>query len=94
MPCWAWLASESAEMPSELRVDRAWELAASSLRSALVRLAAPVSRMLARFLVKSWRFCTTVRFEPKVEDWLRRVDEALVSWLSAVLMSSLLAKPR
>ncbi|KQP77410.1 hypothetical protein ASF60_23060 [Methylobacterium sp. Leaf113] len=51
--CCAWFVSERAEMPSDWRVERAWELAASSLRSAFVRLAAPVSRMLMSYLEKS-----------------------------------------
>ena len=75
-------------MPSDWRVERAWELAASSLRSAFVRLPEPVCSTLIRFLEKSWRFCTTERFEPKVEALARSVSEAVVSVLSVVLMSA------
>ena len=74
-------------MPSDWRVDKAWEFAASALRSALVRLAAPVSRMLTSRLVKSCRFCTTERFEPKVELAARSVSEALPRLEIVALMS-------
>jgi hypothetical protein len=36
--------------------------------------------MLVRFLVKSCRFCTTERLAPNVEDRVRRVVVALVSF--------------
>ena len=87
MPCWAVLASDRAEMPSDCRVERACEFAASSLRSALVRFDEPVSSTLIRFFVKSWRFCTTERFEPKVEESDRSWFDALVRLVSVLLMS-------
>src|SRR3954462_13071118 len=80
--CCDWLASASADTAIDWRVDRAWLLAASSLVSASVRLAEPVCSTLIRFLLKSWRICTTDRFEPSVEASVRSVvlaDEILVS---------------
>src|SRR4051812_31754834 len=65
--CCDWLASASAETAIDCRVDSAWLLAASSLVSASVRLAEPVCSTLIRFLLKSWRICTTDRLEPSVE---------------------------
>lgn len=52
-PWLAWFASESADTPSDCRVDSACEFAASAFMSALTRLAAPVSRMLPTCFVKS-----------------------------------------
>src|SRR6202045_37156 len=63
--CCDWLASDSAETAIDWRVDSAWLLAASSLVSASVRLDEPVCSTLIRFLLKSWRICTTDRFEPR-----------------------------
>src|SRR5690349_9369586 len=75
--CCNWLASASAETAIDCRVDSAWLLAASSLVSASVRLAEPVCSTLIRFLLKSWRICTTDRLEPSVEASERSVSDAL-----------------
>src|SRR3954465_10885752 len=88
--CCYWLASASAETAIDCRVDSAWLLAASSLVSAKVRLAEPVCSTLIRFLLKSWRICTTDRFEPSDEASVRSVvlaDEILVSTEFAELLS-------
>lgn len=79
MACCDWLASDSAEIANWLRRERACWFAVSSFRSALVRSEAPVSRILTTFLVKLCRFCTIVRFDPKVDAWLRSVEAALVN---------------
>src|SRR3954453_1983779 len=75
--CCDWLASASAETAIDWRVDSAWLLGASSLGSASVKLAEPVCSTLIRFLLKSWRICTTDRFEPSVEASVRSVVLAL-----------------
>src|SRR3954449_1336554 len=77
--CCAWLASASAETAIDWRVDSAWLLAASSLVSASVRLDEPVCSTLIRFLLKSWRICTTDRFEPSAEACDRNVSDAVPS---------------
>src|SRR5689334_11726078 len=79
--CCDWLASASAETAIDWRVDSAWLLAASSLVSASVRLAEPVCSTLIRFLLKSWRICTTDRLEPSVEASERNVSDALPSFV-------------
>ena len=48
-----WLASASAEIAIDWRVDSAWLLAASSFVSAKVRFDEPVCSILIRFLLKS-----------------------------------------
>src|SRR3954465_1091810 len=85
-----WLASASAETAIDWRVDSAWLLAASSLGSASVKLAEPGCSTLIRFLLKSWRICTTDRLEPSVEASVRSVvlaEEILVSVAFAELLS-------
>src|SRR5947199_4919813 len=79
--CCDWLASASADTAIDWRVDSAWLLAASSLVSASVRLAEPVCSTLIRFLLKSWRICTTDRLEPSVEASERSVSDALPSFV-------------
>src|SRR3954447_6460378 len=79
--CCDWLASASAETAIDWRVDSAWLLAASSLVSASVRLAEPVCSTLIRFLLKSWRICTTDRLEPSVEASERKVSDAPPSFV-------------
>ena len=64
----AWLASDSAEIASDWRVESAREIAASAFMSAFIRLPEPVSSRSTIFLVKSWRVCTTDRFEPRLKD--------------------------
>src|SRR3954463_7161259 len=88
--CCDGLASASADTAIDWRVDSAWLLAASSLVSASVRLAEPVCSTLIRFLLKSWRICTTDRFEPSVEASVRRAvvaEPSLVSTPLAELLS-------
>src|ERR1700760_3302228 len=88
--CCDWLASASAETAIDWRVDSAWLLAASSLVSASVRLDEPVCSTLIRFLLKSWRICTTDRFEPSADASVRSVLLAvlsLVSWAFAEALS-------
>ena len=46
--------------------------------SASVRLSAPVCSVLIIVLVKSWRFCTIDRFEPKADACERSVLERVV----------------
>src|SRR3979409_1522559 len=75
--CCDWLASAKADTAIDCRVDSAWLLAASSLVSASGRVAEPVCSTLIRFLLKSWRICTTERFEPRVEASVRSVVLAL-----------------
>src|SRR4249919_3787388 len=87
-----WLASASAETAMDWRVDSAWLLAASSLVSAKVRLDDPVCSTLIRFLLKSWRICTTERFEPRAEAWVRSKPLAAPSLVSAALADELSRK--
>src|SRR5438105_2398235 len=51
--CCDWLASDSADVAIDWRVDSAWLLAASSLESASVRADEPVCSTLIRLLLKS-----------------------------------------
>src|SRR4051812_14737695 len=90
--CCDWLASASAETAIDWRVDSAWLLAASSLVSASVRLAEPVCSTLIRFLLKSWRICTTDRVEPSVEASDRKVSDAVPSLVRIVLAELLSRK--
>src|SRR3954469_23263674 len=80
--CCDWLASASADTAIDWRVDSAWLLAASSLVSASVRLDEPVCSTLIRFLLKSWRICTTDRLEPSADASVRSVVLALPSLVS------------
>src|SRR5713101_9253093 len=89
--CCDWLASDSAETAIDWRVDSAWLLAASSLVSASVRLDEPVCSTLIRFLLKSWRICTTDRFEPRVDASERSVELAEFSAVK-VLLAELLSR--
>src|ERR1700748_2616022 len=77
--CCDWLASASAETAIDWRVDSAWLLAASSFGSASVRFDAPVCSTLIRFLLKSWRICTTDRFERARDASVRSVVLASVN---------------
>src|ERR1700694_1702119 len=86
-----WLASASAETAIDWRVDSAWLLAASSLVSASVRLDEPVCSTLIRFLLKSWRICTTDRFEPSEDASERSVELAEFSAVN-VLLAELLSR--
>src|SRR3954454_7723278 len=79
--CCDWFASASAETAIDWRVDSACLLAASSLVSASVRLAEPVCSTLIRFLLKSWRICTTDRLEPSVEASERSVSDEVPSFV-------------
>src|SRR5436305_6518816 len=88
----AWLASASAETAIDWRVDSAWLFAASSLVSASVRLDEPVCSTLIRFLLKSWRICTTDRFEPRDDAWVRSVVLAELSFVRAPLVDALSRK--
>src|ERR1700719_3980428 len=90
--CCDWLASDSAETAIDWRVDSAWLLAASSFGSASVRFDAPVCSTLIRFLLKSWRICTTDRFEPSVEASARSESEAFCSDVSTLLVALLSMK--
>src|SRR3954452_20814057 len=88
--CCDWCGSASAEPAIDCRVDSAWLLAASSLVSASVRLDEPVCSTLIRFLLKSWRICTTDRLEPSAEASVRSVvlaEPSLVSVALAELLS-------
>src|SRR2546429_5834476 len=87
-----WLASASAETAIDWRVDSAWLLAASSLVSASVRLAEPVCSTLIRFFEKSWRICTTDRFEPRFEACARNALDAVVSLVIVALAEALSKK--
>src|SRR6202158_1494941 len=89
--CCDWLASASADTAIDWRVDSAWLLAASSLVSASVRLDEPVCSTLIRFFEKSWRICTTERFEPRDEATVRIDVLALVSAVKA-LFAELLSR--
>src|ERR1700730_7469242 len=90
--CCDWLASASAETAIDWRVDSAWLLAASSFGSASVRVDAPVCSTLIRFLLKSWRICTTDRFEPSVEASARSESEAFCSDVNTLLVALLSMK--
>src|SRR4051812_23336136 len=90
--CCDWLASASADTAIDWRVDSAWLLAASSLVSASVRLAEPVCSTLIRFLLKSWRICTTDRFEPSVEACVRNMSDALPILVIVALAEALSRK--
>src|SRR5438270_10252975 len=90
--CCDWLASASAETAIDWRVDSAWLLAASSLVSASVRLDEPVCSTLIRFLLKSWRICTTDRFEPRDDAWVRRVVLAELSFVRGPFADALSRK--
>src|SRR6201987_4748731 len=90
--CCDWLASASAEVAIDWRVDSAWLLAASSLESASVRLDEPVCSTLIRFLLKSWRICTIDRFEPSEVASVRSVVLAAVSAVNALLAELLSRK--
>ena len=57
-----------------------------------VRLDDPVCSTLIRFLLKSWRICTTERFEPSAEAWVRSVLLAALSLASAALADELSRK--
>src|SRR3954467_5720909 len=89
--CCDWLASDSAETAIDWRVDSAWLLAASSLVSASVRLDEPGCSTLIRFLLKSWRICTTDRLEPSAEASVRRLVLAAPSLVS-VAFAELLSR--
>src|SRR6516164_9667603 len=73
------------------RVDSAWLSAASSLLSARVRLDEPVCSTLIRFLLKSWRICTTDRFEPSADASERSVFDALFR-LARMLLAEVLSR--
>src|ERR1700748_2115571 len=90
--CCDWLASASAETAIDWRVDSAWLLAASSFGSASVRFDAPVCRTLIRFLLKSWRICTTERFEPRFEAAERSRLEAPCNAVNTLLVALLSMK--
>src|ERR1700730_494624 len=90
--CCDWLAMASAETAIDWRVDSAWLLAASSLVSASVRWEEPVCSTLIRFLLKSWRICTTDRFEPSVDASERSVELAEFSAVNALLAELLSRK--
>src|SRR5882724_10965291 len=90
--CCDWLASDSAEVAIDWRVDSAWLLAASSLESARVRLADPVCNTLMMFLLKSWRICTIDRLAPKAEACDRNVTLAVLSDVRMLLVVELSVK--
>src|SRR4051812_46595420 len=90
--CCDWLASASADTAIDWRVASAWLLAASSLVSASVRLAEPVCSTLIRFFEKSWRICTTDRFEPRFEACARNALDAVVSLVIVALAEALSKK--
>src|ERR1041384_5352611 len=90
--CCDWLASDSADVAIDWRVDSAWLLAASSLVSASVGAAEPVCSTLIRFLLKSWRICTIDRLAPKAEACDRSVTLAVLSAVSTVLVEALSTK--
>src|SRR3984957_2237335 len=90
--CCEELASASAETAIDWRVDSAWLLAASSFGSANVRFDAPVCSTLIRLLLKSWRICTTDRFEPSVEASARSELEAFCSDVNTLLVALLSMK--
>src|SRR6516162_3371298 len=90
--CCDWLASASAEVAIDWRVDSAWLLAASSLESASVRLDEPVCSTLMMFLLKSWRISTIDRLAPKAEACDRSVMLAVLSAVSTLLVVALSVK--
>src|SRR3954454_8300678 len=85
--CCDWLASDSADVAIDWRVDSAWLLAASSLESASVRADEPVCSTLIRFLLKSWRICTIDRLAPKAEACDRSVVLAVLSLVRTLLVA-------
>src|SRR5260370_28038760 len=76
----------------EGRVDGAGLLAVSSLVWASVRLDEPVCSTLIRFLLKSWRICTTDRLEPSAEASVRSVVLAVPSFVNTVFAELLSRK--
>src|SRR4029077_12802330 len=86
------LASDSADVAIDWRVDSAWLLAASSLESASVKADEPVCNTLIRFLLKSWRICTIDRLAPKAEACDRSVMLALLRFVRTVLVLALSRK--
>src|SRR5205823_1397448 len=90
--CCDWLASDSAEVAIDWRVDSAWLLAASSLESASVKADEPVCSTLIRFLLKSWRICTIDRLAPKADACDRNVMLAVLSAVRTVLVEVLSRK--
>src|SRR3954468_5899512 len=90
--CCDWLASDSAEVAIDWRVDSAWLLAASSLVSASVSADEPVCSTLIRFLLKSWRICTIDRLAPKAEACDRSVTLAALSFVSTGVVAALSMK--
>src|SRR6266478_4505687 len=90
--CCDWLASDSAEVAIDWRVDSAWLLAASSLESASVKADEPVCSTLIRFLLKSWRICTIDRLAPKADACDRSVMLAVLSDVRTLLVALLSTK--
>src|SRR5438876_1144103 len=90
--CCDWLASDSAEVAIDWRVDSAWLLAASSLESASVRADEPVCSTLMMFLLKSWRICTIDRLAPKADACERSVVLAVLSFVRTALVEELSRK--
>src|SRR5215467_1736265 len=90
--CCDWLASASAEVAIDWRVDSAWLLAASSLASASVSADEPVCSTLIRFLLKFCRICTIDRLAPKAEACERSVMLAVLSDVSTLLVMKLSMK--
>src|SRR5882724_10836198 len=84
--CCEWLASDSADVAIDWRVDSAWLLAASSLVSASVSADEPVCSTLIRFLLKSWRICTIDRLAPKADACDRSVTLAVLSAVRTLLV--------
>src|SRR6185369_4696282 len=83
-----WLASDSADVAIDWRVDSAWLLAASSLVSASVSADEPVCSTLIRLLLKSWRICTIDRLAPKADACERNDELAVLSAVSTVLVAA------
>src|ERR1700694_5036708 len=90
--CCAWLASDSADVAIDWRVDSAWLLAASSLESASVKADEPVCNTLIRFLLKSWRICTIDRLAPKAEACDRSVMLAVLRLVRTLLVAAVSMK--
>src|SRR5207248_9442312 len=90
--CCDWLASDSADVAIDWRVDSAWLFAASSLESASVKADEPVCSTLIRFLLKSWRICTIDRLAPKADACDRSVMLAVLSDARTVLVEVLSRK--
>src|SRR3954469_24901281 len=84
--CCDWLASDSAEVAIDWRVDSAWLLAASSLASASVSADEPVCSTLIRFLLKLCRICTIDRLAPKAEACDRSAMLAVLSFVRTALV--------